>query len=266
MTFQAPSGTNSLDVTISEHVARIVIDNPQRKNAVDLAGWRALAALIPELAARPDVRVIVLSGAGHDFCAGADISEFDTVRKDAATARVYEGANSAAFAAIRTSAVPVIAAIRGICFGGGFGLAASCDLRIATEDARFAVPAARLGLAYPQDAMVDIVSAAGAQMARYLTLTAQPIDAKQALAGGFLLEIVAPESFEERVGSIAAAIAASAPLSVKASRLSIMSVVTRDPMVSRMAQEAGDATFDSADYVEGRAAFKERRKPNFQGK
>lgn len=266
MTFQAPSGTNSLDVTVSEHVARIVIDNPQRKNAVDLAGWRALAALVPELAARPDVRVIVLSGAGSDFCAGADISEFDTVRKDAATARVYEGANSAAFAAIRTSAVPVVAAIRGICFGGGFGLAASCDLRIATEDARFAVPAARLGLAYPLDAMIDIVTAAGAQMARYLTLTAQPIDARQALAGGFLLEIVAPENFEERVGKIAAAIAASAPLSVKASRLSIMSVVTKDPLVARMAQEAGDATFDSADYAEGRAAFKERRKPNFQGK
>lgn len=266
MTFQAPSGTNSLDVAISEHVARIVIDNPQRKNAVDLAGWRALATLVPELAARSDVRVIVLSGAGPDFCAGADISEFDTVRRDAATARVYEAANSAAFAAIRTSAVPVIAAIRGICFGGGFGLAASCDLRIATEDARFAVPAARLGLAYPLDAMIDIVTAAGAQMARYLTLTAQPIDASQALADGFLLEIVAPESFEERVGKIAAAIAASAPLSVKASRLSIMSVVTKDPLVARMAQEAGDATFDSADYAEGRAAFKERRKPNFQGK
>ena len=266
MTFQAPSGTSSLDFTISEHVARIVIDNPQRKNAIDLAGWRALAALIPELAARPDVRVIVLSGAGSDFCAGADISEFDTVRKDAATARIYEGANSAAFAAIRTSAVPVVAAIRGICFGGGFGLAASCDLRIATEDARFAVPAARLGLAYPRDAMIDIVTAAGAQMARYLTLTAQPIDARQALAGGFLLEIVAAESFEERVGKIATAIAASAPLSVKASLLSIMSVVTKDPLVARMAQEAGDATFDSADYAEGRAAFKDRRKPNFQGK
>ena len=162
MLFQALSGSECLTVTIAENVARVVIDNPQRKNAVDLAGWRALAALVPELAARDDVRAIVLTGAGADFCAGADISEFDTVRKGAATARVYEGANSAAFAAIRTSAVPVIAAIRGICFGGGFGLAAACDLRIATHDARFAVPAARLGLAYPQDAMVDIVGAATA--------------------------------------------------------------------------------------------------------
>lgn len=266
MLFQALSGSECLTVTIAENVARIVIDNPQRKNAVDLAGWRALAALVPELAARDDVRAIVLTGAGSDFCAGADISEFDAVRKDAATARVYEGANSAAFAAIRTSAVPVIAAIRGICFGGGFGLAAACDLRIATHDARFAVPAARLGLAYPQDAMVDIVSTAGAQMARYLTLTAQPIGAAQALAAGFLLETVADDLFDARITGIAASIAASAPLSVKASRLSIMAVVTKDPLVARMAQEAGDATFDSADYAEGRAAFKERRRPDFRGK
>jgi enoyl-CoA hydratase/carnithine racemase len=266
MLFQALSGNECLTVTVAQNVARIIIDNPQRKNAVDLAGWRAIAALVPELAARADVRAIILAGAGSDFCAGADISEFDTVRRDAATARVYEAANSAAFAAIRTSAVPVIAAIRGICFGGGFGLAAACDLRVATSDARFAVPAARLGLAYPQDAMVDIVSAAGPQMARYLTLTAQPIDARQALAAGFLLETVADDGFDARVAEIAASIAASAPLSVKASRLSIMAVVTKDPLAARMAQEAGDATFDSADYAEGRAAFKERRRPDFQGK
>lgn len=266
MPFQALSGSECLAATIAQNVARVVIDNPHRRNAVDLAGWRALAALVPELAARNDVRVIVLAGAGSDFSAGADISEFDTVRRDAATARIYEAANSAAFAAIRTSAVPVIAAIRGVCFGGGFGLAAACDLRIATHDARFAVPAARLGLAYPQDAMVDIVSAAGAQMARYLTLTAQPIGAAQALAAGFLLETVADDRFDARVAEIAASIAASAPMSVKASRLSIMAVVTKDPLVAHLAQEAGDATFDSADYAEGRAAFKQRRKPDFQGK
>ena len=266
MPFQALSGSECLAATIAQNVARVVIDNPHRRNAVDLAGWRTLAALVPELAARNDVRAIVLTGAGGDFSAGADISEFDTVRRDAATARIYEAANSAAFAAIRTSAVPVIAAIRGVCFGGGFGLAAACDLRIATHDARFAVPAARLGLAYPQDAMVDIVSAAGAQMARYLTLTAQPIGAAQALAAGFLLETVAGDRFDARVAEIAASIAASAPMSVKASRLSIMAVVTKDPLVARLAQEAGDATFDSADYAEGRAAFKQRRKPDFQGK
>ena len=266
MAIQVPTGIDTLSVTVSEHVARIVIDNRQRKNAIDLAGWRAIAELVPQLAARDDVRVIVLAGQGADFCAGADISEFDTVRRDAATARIYEGANSAAFAAIRTAAVPVVAAIRGICFGGGFGLAAACDLRIATADARFAVPAARLGLAYPQDAMVDIVSAAGPQMARYLTLTAEPIGAEKAFAAGFLFEIVEDDRFDSRVSDVARAIAASAPLSVRASRLSIMSVVAPDPVIARMAREAGEATFDSADYAEGRAAFRERRKPRFEGR
>jgi enoyl-CoA hydratase/carnithine racemase len=265
MTFQAPTHRDCLISTVADGIARVVIDNPLRRNVIDLANWRRLSTLLPELAARADVRVIVLSGSGDNFCAGADITEFDTVRYDAASARIYEAANSAAFAAIRTCAVPVIAAIRGVCFGGGFGIAAASDLRIATQDARFAVPAAKLGLAYPQDAMVDIVSSAGPQMARYLTLTAQPIGAHTALACGFLLEIVADDSFDARVDTIATSIAANAPLSVKASRLAI-AAVSGNEMVAQFAQEAGDATFESRDYAEGRAAFKERRTPKFEGR
>jgi len=265
MTFQAQAAGDCLISTVEAGVARVIFDNPERRNAIDLANWRNLSMLMPRLAARTDVRVIILSGSGTNFCAGADITEFDTVRHDAASARIYEAANSAAFAAIRNCAVPVIAAIRGACFGGGFGIAAASDLRIATADARFAVPAAKLGLAYPQDAMVDIVSAAGPQMARYLTLTALPIEARDALACGFLLEIAADAAFDERVSAIATAIAASAPLSVKASRLAIAALSGND-MIVRMAKEAGDATFESADYAEGRAAFKERRPPRFAGR
>lgn len=265
MAFQDPAHRDCLTVVVGDGIARVVFDNPQRRNVIDLAHWRRLSTLMPELAARADVRVIVLSGAGNNFCAGADITEFDTVRHDAASARVYEAANSAAFAAIRNCAVPVIAAIQGVCFGGGFGIAAASDLRIATRDARFAVPAAKLGLAYPQDAMVDIVTAAGAQMARYLTLTAQPVDSAAALACGFLLEIAEDGAFDARVNAIAASIAANAPLSVKASRLAI-AAVSGDGMVAKLATEAGDATFESSDYAEGRAAFKERRTPRFEGR
>lgn len=206
-----------LTIERSGPVARIVFDRPERRNAIDLAGWRRLADAVPQLA-NDGARVIVLTGRGADFCAGADITEFDTVRRDAETARIYEAANSAAFAALRATPVPVIAAIRGVCFGGGFGIAAAADLRVATPDARFAVPAAKLGLAYPQDAMIDIVSSAGAQLARYLTFTAQPVDAARALAAGFLLELVEADALDARVDALAAVVATNAPLSVRASK------------------------------------------------
>lgn len=257
--------TEPLLVTANDGVATIVINRPARKNAITQAMWVELASHINRLSSGPDVRVIVLRGAGQDFSAGADISEFDTLRGDPTSARAYEATNSAAFAALRNAAVPVIAAIRGICFGGGFGLAAACDLRIATPEAQFAVPAARLGLAYPQDAMGDIVWAAGPQMARYLTYTAGRIDAQAALSAGFLLEIADAERFDVRVGEVARTIAENAPLSVRASKAAIRSALSHDPGEAALAQALGDATFLSDDYAEGRAAFAGRRAPAFKG-
>ena len=179
--------------------------------------------------------------------------------------RAYEAANSAAFRAIRDSRVPVVAAIDGICFGGGFGLAAAADLRVATPDAQFSVPAARLGLAYPQDAMIDIVSNAGPQMTRYLTYSAARVSAEAALGCGFLLEIVQPARFDARVNEIAHQIAENAPLSIKASKLAIAATVSGDTETKAAAATAGDRTFGSEDYAEGRAAFREKRQPRFKG-
>jgi len=256
---------DGLAARVDRGVGKIVIDRPARRNALTFAMWEGLAAVMKELGSRHDVRAIVLMGAGADFSAGADISEFDTLRGDAESARRYEAANSLAFAAVRNARVPVIAAIRGICFGGGFGLAAAADLRVATGDALFSVPAARLGLAYPVDAMIDIVSSAGPQMARYLTFTGSRVDAARTLACGFLLEIMDAESFDERVAELARNIAANAPLSIQASKLSIAAIVDPDPEATRIAQEAGDRTFESADYAEGRSAFREKRRPDFKG-
>lgn len=256
--------TKCLTVERSGLVARIIFDRTERRNAINLTGWRLIAKLVPELAEQ-GARVIILTGRGGNFSAGADISEFDTLRRDAETARVYEAANSAAFSAIRNTPVPVIAAISGVCFGGGFGLAAAADLRIATSDARFAVPAARLGLAYPQDAMIDIVSSAGPQLARYLTFSAEPIDAKQALDAGFVLSVVENDMLEAHVSEIAERIAANAPLSVRASKLAIAAAISGAEVDANRAGEAGDRTFASADYAEGRTAFRERRDPRFTG-
>lgn len=258
--------TEPLPVTTADGVATIVINRPARKNAITQAMWVDLANHVLRLSSEPGVRVIVLRGAGQDFSAGADISEFDTLRGDADSARAYEATNSVAFAALRNSTIPVIAAIRGICFGGGFGLAAACDLRISTPDGLFAVPAARLGLAYPQDAMGDIVWAAGPQMARYLTYTAGRIDAQAALSAGFLLEIVEPALFDSRVGEIARTIAENAPLSVRASKAAIRAALSHDAGEIALAQATGDATFLSDDYAEGRAAFAGRRTAVFKGR
>jgi len=265
MEIQADRENKPLLVERRDNIAIVTIDRQSHKNAVSLAMWHELAALATELSGDREVRVIVLRGAGDDFCAGADIGEFETVRRNAVTARVYDTANSAAFAAFRNAPIPVIAAIRGICFGGGFGLAAACDLRIATPDALFCVPAAKLGLAYPHDAMADIVHAAGPQMAKYLAFSGARVDAPAALAAGFLLEIVEAGKFEARVATLAEEIAANAPLSNRASKAAIRAVLSGDAADATRARTLGDATFDSADYAEGRAAFAARRKPVFAG-
>lgn len=254
-----------LIVKVADNVASVRINRPQKKNAISFAMWQALSAAFEDLSADTSVRAITLSGAGADFSAGADIAEFDTLR-GGGNARGYEAANSAAFAAIRNARVPVIAALQGVCFGGGFGLAAAADLRVAAPDAMFAVPAARLGLAYPQDAMRDIVGAVGPQMARYLTFTGNRIDAETALKAGFLLEILAPEALERRAAELAATIAANAPLSVRASKLAIHAELSGDTSDVDLARSVGDTTFTSTDYAEGRAAFQARRRPEFVGR
>lgn len=227
--------------------------------------WAALPQLLAFLDQEPGVRVVVFQGQGSDFSAGADISEFETVRKDADTARTYEAQNVEAFAAVRTFSKPTIAAIQGICFGGAFGIAAACDLRLASDNASFCVPAAKLGLAYPRQAMSDIVEATSPQMARYLTFTGAVIDAEAAFKAGFLLEITRGELLAERVSAICEQMSGNAPLSIMASKRAIRAAITLESTDIDQANRLGDHTFESADYAEGRAAFREKRKPNFNG-
>ncbi|MCZ8179531.1 MAG: enoyl-CoA hydratase-related protein [Rhizobium sp.] len=245
----------------------LVLDNPQRKNAVTAAMWRAIPEAIHWLHTDAGARVIVLTGgSATDFSAGADISEFTELRKDAETARIYEASNSRAFAAVREAPLPVIAAIRGICYGGGFGLAAAADLRLASSDAVFAVPAARLGLAYPADAVQDFVRGLGSQMARRALFTGAAMKAPQLLDCGFLSEMTEADQLEQRAQILADTIAANAPLSLRASKLALRAVEQADEDLLREAEIIGTLTFESEDYREGRAAFAERRRPIFTGR
>ncbi|KGF70219.1 enoyl-CoA hydratase [Hoeflea sp. BAL378] len=248
-------------------IGRLTLNRAEKRNALNDSMWRALPTALAWLVEPGAARVVVIEGAGgRDFSAGADIGEFGTLRKDAGTARDYESANSAAFAAIRTSPVPVIAAIRGICFGGGFGIAAAADLRLADETARFAIPAARLGLAYPPDAVQDLVRALGDQRARHALFSAQEIPARTAFDCGCLFSLCPADELEAAVTALALAIASAAPLSVRASKAAIAAHATPSQGSQQQAARLAAATFDSADYAEGRRAFMEKRKAAFTGR
>jgi enoyl-CoA hydratase/carnithine racemase len=262
------SPTAKLRVDIEQGVARVLIDNGAKRNAFDLDMWRALPPLVAAIDAEPAARVMVIAGAeGLPFCSGADISEFSTVRATSAGGRSYEAANVAAFEAISACSKPTIAAISGFCMGGGMGIAAACDLRVAQEGTAFAIPAGRLGVGYPPSAMRFVVAAVGAQLAFEMFFTARRLTAREALDAGFLARLFELETFLGGVDDLAATIAANAPLTLKAAKAAIRAAAQLPGAPSAAECEALAAQcFDSADYMEGRAAFLEKRAPNFAGR
>ncbi len=248
-------------------VGYLILDRPERKNALSFAMWKEVAKLIGEFGANKALRVVVLRGAGDlPFCAGADISEFETVRANAAGARAYEDANVVAFDAIAACPLPTIAMIRSFCIGGGMGLAAACDLRIASESAEFGIPPGKLGLAYPPSAIRYIVAAIGPSSAKDMLYTARRVKAAEAEKLGLINRLVPEGALEPEVETLANAIAENAPLSLKAGKLAINYAAgyefARD---MKAVKDAADRCFDSADYREGRSAFLEKRKAKFQG-
>lgn len=261
------TASSRVTARIEGPVATVTINAPARRNCIDLAGWRAFPALFDAIDARRDIRVIVLTGEGTEaFSAGADIAEFETERATAAGSRAYEVANVAAFDAVAGCSKPVIAAIRGFCFGAGVGLAASTDIRIAAEDAAFSVPAARLGVGYPPQALGSLVSLMGPEAVKRLFFAAGRLTAGEALALGLVGEVVPAAALAGRVAALAADIAAGAPLTIAAAKRAIDAAAGTGRILSRADLQAlADACFASADYAEGRAAFRQKRKPHFRG-
>jgi enoyl-CoA hydratase/carnithine racemase len=261
-----PSPTAKLAVTLDDRVATVAIDNPAKRNALDLDMWRALPPLLGALAGDDRVRVVVLRGAGDlPFASGADIAEFETVRADAAGGRAYEAANEAAFRALALCPKPVLAMIRGHCLGGGVGLAVSCDLRVAEAEATFGIPAARLGVGYPPGAMGFVVSAIGPAAAKDLFYTARRIDAAEAARLGLVQRVVPGADLEAAVDDLARTIAGNAPLTLTAAKAAI-DRAAGNPWPGADPARLADACFDSDDYREGRRAFLEKRRPRFTGR
>lgn len=246
----------------------IVFNQPAKRNAMSLEMWEALPGLIAGHAADPDVRVILFRGAGQDaFVSGADISQFEKLRSDMAQAEAYNAATDVAQNAVKSCAKPTVAMIYGFCFGGGMGLASCCDLRIAADNAKFRIPAARLGLAYGFEGIKHLISLVGAANTREIFITASVYRAEEMLRMGWLNRVFPVAELETEARAYAERIAANAPLTVRAIKLSVQEAVKDAERRDMAAVEAAmRRCFDSEDYQEGRKAFMEKREPKFTGK
>ena len=247
-------------------IANVVIDNPAKKNAMSFEMWTQLLDTIEQLSASQATKVIVIRGQGEDaFCSGADISQFSEVRTGANSAQ-FDELTRLTTLKLSKSPKPTIAAIRGYCMGGGVNLALSCDIRIADSNARFALPPARLGIAYPGYALSNLVNAVGEQAAKYLLYTARRITAADALKFGLLSMVIEPDSFETEVAVLANDVAGNAPLSIRATKVGISTLRASDGTIEDPAfVELVEKCYTSEDYKEGTAAFKEKRAPIFKG-
>jgi enoyl-CoA hydratase len=246
----------------------ITFNNPARHNAVSMVMWEALLDIVSDYDRDESIRVIVIKGAGDKaFISGADISEFEEKRSSPETTRAYNATSHKANKALKYVGKPTIAMIRGYCIGGGVALALSCDMRIAADGAKFGVPAARLGLGYEYDGVRKLMDVVGPSFAKEIFFTARQFTAQEAVAMGLVNRTVADDLLESYVRDYAATIAANAPLTVSSIK-SIVAEALKDDAERDIAlcEQVVDQCFNSADYVEGRTAFMEKRKPVFKGR
>jgi enoyl-CoA hydratase/carnithine racemase len=249
------------------HIGYLIFNNPERHNAVSLDMWGATSQILESFANDDDIRVVVITGAGgKSFVSGADISKFESERSSLEGVKHYNTIVARANESISEFPKPTIAMIRGYCIGGGLGLAVCCDLRICSDNSKFGIPAAKLGLGYSYPGVKRLADLVGPSFAKEIFFTARQFDAEEARLMGLVNRIVPAEELETYVKNYAETIANNAPLTVKTAKF-IANQTVRDESKRDLARAAQmvEQCFKSNDYTEGRTAFMEKRKPSFTG-
>ena len=265
---QIPLETEFLIGEKDGSVGRMIFNNPEQRNAVKLAMWEAMPTVIDAFEADDDIKVVVLQGAGDKaFISGADISEFEEVRSTPESTKNYENAADGAMDRLSKCRKPTIAMIRGWCMGGGAGIAVSCDMRMASSDSRFGIPAAKLGVGYRVGGIAKLVDLVGPSFAKEIFYTGRPFDAQEAVTMGLVNKLFAPEDLQAGVDDYCDIISANAPLTVASVKQMVNQIVDhKNPIDWEHCEALVDECFASEDYIEGRTAFMEKRKPVFRGK
>lgn len=246
-------------------IVTVTLNRPQKRNAVHLAMWRGLETVFVDLSRDPGIRAIILSGAGGNFCAGADISEFGEVRSDAKSGRIYEEATEAATIAIRDCPLPTIAAVSGFGVGGGCGLALACDFRVGDASTQMGIPAARLGIVYSLLDCSLLYRTVGLAHAKRVMFSGRHFRIDECVRVG-LIDKYADDALTG-ARELATEFMGNAPLSLRGSKF-ILETIDAQEVKTKEKQilEVIDKAFESVDYKEGTQAFLEKLPPAFIGR
>jgi enoyl-CoA hydratase/carnithine racemase len=259
--------TDKILTETNDGIARIVFNQPEKRNAVSLEMWEAVEAAVARFQADDAVRILILSGAGGKaFVSGADVSKFESERASAEGVAHYNATTKRVYDSIEAFPKPTIAQIDGFCIGGGVALSLCCDIRICGEGSQFAVPAAKLGLGYGYEGLTRLVNVVGPAFAKEIFFTARRFSAEEARIMGLVNRVVPDDQVATTAEEMARTIAGNAPLTIGAVKYIVGQTLADESQrdLAECARRVKEC-FDSQDYIEGRRAFLEKRKANFVG-
>jgi enoyl-CoA hydratase len=261
-----PLPTENMLAQVDGPIGWMTFNKPARRNAVSLDMWEAIPVILDRFEQDPAVRVIVLKGAGDQaFVSGADISQFEQARSFEESNAHYEEVIGEASRRLIACSKPTVAMIRGFCIGGGVAIAIGCDIRIANEGARFGIPAARLGLGYGASGVKTLMELVGPSFTKEIFFTARHFSAAEAREMGLVNRVVTDDTLESYTRQYCATIADNAPMTMHALKRTVGELVRGEKADLAACEALVKACFNSQDYIEGRRAFMEKRRPAFRG-